>query len=137
MSEPKKIRLKSLTAPTLLPKKVTLKIDKLKSAAIEVETIHSRLEREPASAKDLPLDELHTVLTTAEQAYYNTDNPLLSASSYDRVKEIYDARIKIAPAAATTATTTAARIRAPVAGNLPTVTMPYWMGSMDKIKPHT
>ena len=24
-----------------------------------------------------------------------------------------------------------------MAGNLPTVTMPYWMGSMDKIKPHT
>jgi len=71
-------------------------------------------------------NELSSILREANKAYYN-DQPFLSDNQYDIVKEFIEKKYPSAAAIA--------EIGAPVERNK--VQLPYFMGSMDKIKPDT
>ena len=71
-------------------------------------------------------NELSSILREANKAYYN-EQPFLSDNQYDIIKEFIEKKYPSAAAIA--------EIGAPVERNK--VKLPYFMGSMDKIKPDT
>jgi NAD-dependent DNA ligase len=76
--------------------------------------------------EELNENQLSSILREANKAYYN-EEPFLSDNQYDIVKEFMEKKY---PSAAVIA-----EIGAPVERNK--VKLPYFMGSMDKIKPDT
>ena len=72
--------------------------------------------------------QLTTLLQQANHAYHNATHPFMTDSEFDLVKSYVDTKY---------AATTKASIGAPVEKGKTKVTLPYSMGSMDKIKPDT
>ena len=74
----------------------------------------------------LPIKQLIDVLQFAADNYYNTDELILSDYQYDTLLEILTERDPKNPFLA--------KVGAPIEGS-GAVKLPYWLGSMDKIKP--
>ena len=71
--------------------------------------------------------EIESMVVTANDAYYNSKNPLLTDNEYDIVREYAEAKYPN--------NETIKHVGAPITKNK--VTLPYNMPSMDKIKPDT
>jgi len=74
----------------------------------------------------LPIKQLIDILQFAADNYYNTDELILSDYQYDTLLEILTERDPKNPFLA--------KVGAPIEGS-GAVKLPYWLGSMDKIKP--
>ena len=75
----------------------------------------------------LPEKEVEAMVVTANDAYYNSKNPLLTDNEYDIVREYAESKYPN--------NETIKQVGAPITKNK--VTLPYNMPSMDKIKPDT
>uniref|UniRef100_A0A6C0KGC5 DNA polymerase beta n=1 Tax=viral metagenome TaxID=1070528 RepID=A0A6C0KGC5_9ZZZZ len=114
-----------------IPKKIKIKKKKMGTLKKEKrETPRSIIKRFQEQGIDvleiLPEDVLNEVLITANKYYYN-DKPLITDNEYDIIKEFMEKKFpnnKVIK-----------EIGAPIKRNK--VTLPYFMGSMDKIKPDT
>ena len=70
---------------------------------------------------------LETFIKKANKAYYNTGKPLLEDSEYDKLIDIMKERFPNSDVLN--------QIGAPIRSEIEKVKLPYWMGSMDKVKP--
>jgi len=85
----------------------------------------AELEKNPKKTLEkLTVDEIAAVLQLASDNYYNSSKPLMSDAHFDMIREHLE---KIAPNHPVLST-----IGAPIKGEK--VKIPYWMGSLDKIK---
>jgi NAD-dependent DNA ligase len=75
----------------------------------------------------LPENDVEAMVVTANDAYYNSKNPLLTDNEYDIVREYAETKYPD--------NETIKQVGAPITKNK--VTLPYNMPSMDKIKPDT
>lgn len=73
---------------------------------------------------NLELQDHARLLDAASDAYYNTSTPLVSDDLFDIIKDMLERRDPTNPSLK--------RVGAPVRGDK--VELPYWMGSMDKIR---
>lgn len=79
-----------------------------------------------AFLEKLELNDVASMLIAANNAYYNEGEPLATDDLYDIVKDFIEERDPEHPVLA--------RIGAPVIANATKVRLPFWMGSMDKIR---
>ena len=70
---------------------------------------------------------LEAFIKRANEAYYNTGKPLMEDSEYDLVIDIMKERYPDSDVLS--------QIGAPIRSEIEKITLPYWMGSMDKVKP--
>ena len=78
-------------------------------------------------AKEAKISKLAKLIKIAKETYYNTGNPILTDAVYDIIEDILRER---------SPNNKVLKVGAPI----PTkekVKLPYWMGSMDKLKPNT
>ena len=90
----------------------------------------------PQTAQTAPLPTLAQFYQRAKSAYFNTGTPLVDDATFDAIEAVFRKRAPNHPAlrvtgAATTTTTAAATT---TRGGRD-VTLPYWMGSQDKLYP--
>lgn len=120
----------SPTIPTI-PLKKTLKIKKkIKAKVAEVSDVKTDIQKFKTSGIDflasLSLSDIANMLLTANEAYYNK-TPLITDSQYDIIREYLEHKDPTHPALR--------KVGASVSKDK--VKLPYYMGSMDKIKPDT
>lgn len=85
------------------------------------------IEENPVTyAEDTSIEELEQFIKYANHYYHNTDKTLVSDYAYDEVKNILERRDPSNPILND--------IGAPIDGTKVKVELPYWMGSMTKIK---
>ena len=80
-------------------------------------------------AETATLEELEAFIKKTNKAYYNTGEPLVTDTNYDIITDIIkkrDPTNKIL-----------GQIGAPLRSQVVKVKLPFWMGSMDKVKPQT
>ena len=80
-------------------------------------------------AKTTLLKELQNILKEASDAYYNTGEPVLDDDDFDELLDIF--RIN------SPNNSFLNEIGAPIRSEIVKEPLPYWMGSMDKVKPNT
>ena len=80
-------------------------------------------------AQNATIKELEGFIKKANKAYYNTGNPLLDDYNYDIIIDIFRERSPNNKVLET--------IGAPLRAEVVKVKLPYWMGSMDKVKPNS
>ena len=80
-------------------------------------------------AKSALLKELKNILKEANDAYYNTGEPVLDDEDFDELLDILRINSPNDPFLN--------EIGAPIRSEIVKEPLPYWMGSMDKVKPHT
>lgn len=86
------------------------------------------IENNPVTyAEKTSIEELEQFLKLANQYYHNTDKTLVSDYAYDEVKNILERRDPNNPILY--------EVGFPLDGTKVKVKLPYWMGSMTKIKP--
>ena len=80
-------------------------------------------------AKTTLLKELQNILKEASDAYYNTGEPVLDDDDFDELLDIFRINSPNNPFLN--------EIGAPIRSEIVKEPLPYWMGSMDKVKPNT
>jgi DNA ligase (NAD+) len=86
------------------------------------------LKMEPIDfAKTTTEKKLEQFIKKANDVYYNTGKPLVSDEIYDDIIDIFKTRFP--------KNTILNQIGAPIRSEIEKATIPYWMGSMDKVKP--
>ena len=111
-------------------KKITLKkIKKIKKITVDKITMFIlTFKKNPKIIEKLPAIDIVKMLQKANHSYYNTDSPILTDSQYDLLLELFAERFPTHPYLETVGATV-------ITGKK--VALPYWLGSMDKIKPDT
>lgn len=100
-----------------------------KKSAVNVKNIIQDFKKTGISVlNNLNEKQLTDLLTEANKAYYN-EEPFFTDNQYDIVKEYIEANYPT--------NSVIHKIGAPIEGKRNKVTLPYTMGSMDKIKPDT
>jgi len=88
----------------------------------------TKLEKEPhGEGLKLDIKLLEKVLKKAINDYYNTDKPLLTDKTFDILETILKERYPESDLFKT--------IGAPIANSEDKVKLPYYLGSLDKVKP--
>jgi len=91
-------------------------------------TLITKLEKEPhQEGLKLDIKLLEKILKKAINDYYNTDKPLLTDKTFDILETILKERYPEAELFKT--------IGAPITNNEDKVRLPYYLGSLDKVKP--
>jgi NAD-dependent DNA ligase len=91
-------------------------------------TLIAKLEKEPhQEGLKLDIKLLEKILKKAINDYYNTDKPLLTDKTFDILETILKERYPEAELFKT--------IGAPITNNEDKVKLPYYLGSLDKVKP--
>ena len=80
-------------------------------------------------AKTTLLKELENILKEASDAYYNTGEPVLDDDDFDELLDIFRINSPNNPLLN--------EIGAPIRSEIVKEPLPYWMGSMNKVKPNT
>ena len=80
-------------------------------------------------AKTALLNELQNILKEASDSYYNTGKPILDDDEFDELLDIFRINSPDNPFLN--------EIGAPIRNEIKKEPLPYWMGSMDKVKPNT
>ncbi len=80
-------------------------------------------------AKTTLLKELENILKEASDAYYNTGDPVLDDDDFDELLDIFRINSPDNPLLN--------EIGAPIRSEIVKEPLPYWMGSMNKVKPNT
>ena len=94
---------------------------------ITSKTFLSSLKSEPIKTLDtLHIDNIITLIQNANYAYYNTGKPIISDDIYELVKEYVQKKVPNHPILS--------HVGAPISLESKKVELPYYMGSLDKIK---
>ena len=89
----------------------------------------TKLEQSPhIEGLEMTLDDLENLIIAATAAYYNTDKPLLSDNTFDILETILKEKKPNSKVFDT--------IGAPLANPADAVKLPYYLGSLDKVKPN-
>ena len=124
---PKKHRITVKVKP-IVTKDIKIKPDTLSMTTNKATQIIDDFKKKGITVLEaLSEQELANILTTSNNAYYNTQTPLMSDNEYDIVKEYMEKKYP--------KNEVLQDIGAPIEKNK--VTLPYEMASMDKIKPDT
>jgi NAD-dependent DNA ligase len=108
-------------------KEKTLKIRKMTSKGDSKKNIKLFKEKGISIIEGLTEQQITDIIVTANDAYYNSKNPLMTDNEYDIVREYAEKKYPN--------NETIKQVGAPIEKNK--VTLPYNMPSMDKIKPDT
>ena len=96
-------------------------------------TIKSKLkniEKNPVQfVKESSIKELEGFIRNANEAYYNTGKPLINDEAYDIIIDNF--RLK------SPNNKVLNQIGAPIRSQVVKVKLPFWMGSMNKVKPNS
>mgnify|MGYP006076399791 CR=1 FL=1 len=110
-------------------KKITTTKKKLEKVIKEQIEAQNEEQNYKKVSRTIILKELENILKEASDTYYNTGKPIISDEYFDELLDIFRLNSQD--------NTFLSEIGAPIRNEIIKETLPYWMGSMDKVKPNT
>lgn len=91
-----------------------------------LKVIDSYKEHPQKVAKDAKIQDLERIIDFADDAYYNKGKPVFTDDNYDKIRDVYNERIK--------SKKKKRKVGAPVSKGRKKIELPIYMSSLDKIK---